>query len=357
MILLLDMDGTLIDDRGYRAAIDATITHYCQEHGLPVFTPSDEDIAVLHAHGFSNEWDSVAFMVGVIYTETHRAGNNRPRRPDYQLWARRTAGRAGLPNERARDVLLEHGPRELHSLFHELLDCVTDIHRAELTRLFAEFILGSQEFTAHYGLPARLNTESLLATLDHPLVDETGIAVIHAHASCIYTARPSLAPDGHPAVHPPEAEIGLELLGLKHLPLIALGQIQWLADQHGEHVYDLTKPAPVQALAAMLASQGVEPLVCLQAAYQLWKYRRSQTVFERLHGQDVFVIEDNAGGVRAGHAAADLLRQHGVETRVRGIGIASLQASNRPKREALAAVCEAVYANVNDALRAIATLV
>ncbi len=346
MILLLDMDGTLIDDRGYRAAIDATITRFCQQHRLPVFTPSDDDVAVLHAHGFSNEWDSVAFLAGVIYAESYRAGEGRPERPDYQMWTRRTAGRPGLPNERARDVLLEHGPADLSGLFCELLNHVTDVQRSELTRTFAEFILGSELFASHYGLSASLNTPSFLATLDRPLIDGTSLDIIREHASCIYTARPSLAPDGHPPVHPPEAEIGLELLGLDDLPLIALGQIQWIADQHGERVYDLTKPAPVQALAAMLASQGVEPLLSLRAAYHLWKHADGQAGFECLNGQDVFVAEDNAGGVRACHEAARLLRQHGIETRVHGLGVAVATA----KREALAAVCEGVYDSVNHAL-------
>ncbi len=346
MILLLDMDGTLIDDRGYRAAIDATLTHYCRRHCLPVFTPSDEDVTVLHAHGFSNEWDSIAFLAGVIHAETYRAGQNRPDRPDFQMWTRRTAGRPGLPNERAREALLEHGPAELSGLFHELLDHVTDTQRSELTRIFAEFILGSELFASHYRLSAELNTPSFLATLDRPLVNAASLDIICRHASCIYTARPSLAPDGHPPVHPPEAEIGLELLGLENLPLIALGQIQWIADQHGERVYDLTKPAPVQALAAMLASQHVTPLLALQAAYHLWKSGEGHSSFARLHDQDVFVAEDNAGGVRACHEAARLLQRHGIEIRVHGLGIATASA----KREALAAVCESVYDNVNDAL-------
>lgn len=346
MILLLDMDGTLIDDRGYRAAIDATITHYCRQRGLPVFTPSDEDVAVLHAHGFSNEWDSVAFMVGVMYAERHAAGAEQAGRPDYQMWTRRTAGRPGLPNERARDTLLEHGPAELSGLFHELLDHVTDARRSELTRTFAEFILGSELFARHYGLPPALDTSSFLATLDRPLVDQAGLQIIRACRACIYTARPSLAPDGHPSAHPPEAEIGLALLGLSDLPLMALGQIQWIADQHGERVYDLTKPAPVQALAAMLASQDVAAPEALRAAYRLWKHGEGAAGFACLNGQQVFVAEDNAGGVRACHEAARLLRRHGIETRVRGLGIATAPA----KREALAAVCDGVYANVNEAL-------
>ena len=352
MILLLDMDGTLIDDRGYRAAIDATIVEYCRRHDLPGFPPSDEDVHVLHAHGYSNEWDSVAFMLGVIHLETHAALHGRalaPGRPDYQAWTRKTAGQPGLPNERARAVLLAEAPAELHETIHALLDHVTDVSCSEVTRIFAEYILGSGAFTRHYNLSPALDTPSFLATLDRSLVDDGGKRVIRSHAACIYTARPSLSPDGHPPSHPPEAEIGLELLGLKDLPLIALGQVQWLADQYGERVYDLTKPAPAQALAAMLAAQGWRDLDALVAAYDLWRRGARADDFASLHRQHIYVAEDNAGGVRACHAAARVLGEHRIEVTVHGLGIATASA----KRDALEPVCEGLYTDVNLALAAV----
>ena len=343
MILLLDLDGTLIDDRGYRAAIDATVNEICWRRGLPSFPPSDEDVHVLHAHGFSNEWDSVAFLVGILHLECRRGSRERP---DYQAWTRKTAGLAGLPNERARDVLLAEAPAELEPLLRELLDHVTDVGRSEVTRTFAEHILGSHLFARHYGLAPELNTPSYLARFDRSLVDEAGVRIIRACDSCIYTARPSLSPDGHPPAHPPEAEIGLELLGLQDLPLIALGQIQWLADRHGERLYDLTKPAPVQALAAMLASQGARDVDAASAAYDLWRRGRLSPLFARLRGRRVFVAEDNAGGVRACHGAAQALNEHGIDVHIHGLGIAAAPA----KRAALAPVCQGLFADINQAL-------
>jgi hypothetical protein len=352
MILLLDLDGTLIDDRGYRAAIDATISRYSRAHGLPDWPPTDEEVGVLHAHGFSNEWDSVAFLLGAVHVETARAaGDGRPpRRPDYQAWTRRTAGRAGLPNERAREALLDQAPPGQRETIHALLDHVTDVRRSEVTRTFAEHILGSRAFSRHYGLPAALNCESFLETRDQPLIDEAGRRAIRACRSCIYTARPSLAPDGAPPVHPPEAEIGLALLGLQDLPLMALGQMQWLADQHGERVYDLTKPAPAQAAAAMLAACGVPAGEALPAAYALCREARLPDAFRRLDGQRVRVVEDNAGGVRACLAAAGLLASHGVRIEARGLGVAASAA----KRDALARVCERVFEDARGALASIA---
>jgi hypothetical protein len=353
MLVLLDLDGTLINDRGYRAAIDATVLLYAQQHDLPQHAPSDDDVHLLHAHGYSNEWDSVAFLAGILH---HAKQRNIATRPDYQWWIRQTAGLAGLPNERACDVLLRESPESLHPLIHALLDNVTDVENTPTTRLFAEMILGSDLFSEHYALRASLKVASLLETLDEPLINIEDRALILARRSCIFTARPSLPP-GHrlptsmdaelsDAVHPPEAEIGLKLLGLEHLPMIALGHVQWLADIHNERVYDLTKPAPVQALAAMLTASGINEHLALHCAYALWKSNTFTPEYQRLHGEQVYVFEDNAAGVRACHDAAGLLKTHRVTVNVHGMGVARAEA----KRQALAPWCDHVFDKTSDAL-------
>jgi hypothetical protein len=362
MQLLLDLDGTLIHDRGYRAAIDATVIHYCEQNGLTAYPPSDEDVHVLHAHGYSNEWDSVAFLVGILHCSQITGETGRP---DFQMWTRKTAGVPGLPNERAREVLLRESRPELHPRMHALLDYVTDVPNAVTTRMFAEMILGSDLFSQHYGLPPALHTHSLLEQLDEPLIDQRSHDIIVGHQACVFTARPSLppgyrfqkaardngySPDYQP-VHPPEAEIGLRLLHLEHLPMIALGHVQWLADMHGERVYDLTKPGPVQALAAMLAARGLDEHEALTGGYELWKHNRYSETFSLLEGEDVYVFEDNAGGVRACHAAAALLKTYDVNVSVHGMGIGTAEA----KRKALVPVCERLFGNVNEALAAVGT--
>ena len=353
MLVLLDLDGTLINDRGYRAAIDATVLRYAQQHSLPEHTPSDDDVHLLHAHGYSNEWDSVAFLAAIL---RHAKQHSLTARPDFQWWIRQTAGLPGLPNERACEVLLRQSPESQHPLIHALLDNVTDVENTPTTRLFAEMILGSQLFSEHYDIPASLDVASLLETLDEPLINAAGRDVILARRSCIFTARPSLPPGHrHPrsahdelsaAVHPPEAEIGLKLLHLEHLPMIALGHVQWLADIHNERVYDLTKPAPVQALAAMLTASGINEHIALLSAYELWKSDTCAPEYQRLQGEYVYVFEDNAAGVRACHQAAAILKTHGVHVSVHGMGVAAAEA----KRKALEPWCDHVFDKVNDAL-------
>ncbi|HEY3289773.1 MAG TPA: hypothetical protein VGK87_06565 [Anaerolineae bacterium] len=356
MLLLLDLDGTLIHDRAYREAIDATIIRYATEQNLTIAPPLDNEIHALHAHGFSNEWDLVAFLAGILQ-RSHYVGDTS--RPDYLEWTYKTAAMSGLPNERARDVLMRESPEELHPLLHSLLDEVTDVEHTATTRLFAEYVLGSELFSLHYGLVQRLHTPSLLEALDEPLIDETARQFILRHHSCVFTARPSLPPDhhmGHPTppeasspVHPPEAEIGLRLLNLERLPMIALGHVQWVADQFDERVYDLTKPSPVQALAAFLAAAGEGEKEALLAAYRIWKRGESSEVFRRIMDEHIYVLEDNAAGIRACLFAAELLSSHGINVTIHGLGVTNAA----PKRMALLPVCDAVFENPNDALASI----
>jgi hypothetical protein len=366
MLILLDLDGTLIYDRGYRAAIDATVIRYCQEHHLPAYAPYDDDVHLLHAHGYSNEWDTVAFLAGILH---HAQAIGLSGRPDYQAWTLKTDQYEGLPNERACSALVNESPAELHPLLHALMDDVTDVAHAPTTRLFAELILGSDLFTLHYGLPAQQNAASLLEQLDEPLIDSLSREIILAHRACVFTSRPSLPP-GHrlaprdtgqpgkwafirPAdddcalVHPPEAEIGLRLLKLEHLPMIALGHIQWLADCHSERVYDLTKPSPVQALAAMLAAQGTTERIALQAAYDFWKTGNTPSIFASLHKEHVYVLEDNAVGIQSCLSAGQSLRERGIDVAVHGFGISTAPA----KRAVLTPICDAVFEDANQALR------
>jgi len=227
--------------------------------------------------------------------------------------------------------------------------------------MFAEMVLGSVLFSQHYGLVPLLNIESMLEALDEPLLDADGRKVVLMHKCCIFTARPSLPPghlwhprqqgDDGALVHPPEAEIGLKLLQLEHLPMIALGHVQWLADRFNERVYDLTKPGPVQALAAILTASGINEKTALLAAFHLWKEDIFAPEFHRVHGEHIYVLEDNAAGVLACHSASALLKRNGINVTIHGLGISKAEA----KRTALRPICESLFEEPNAALISIST--
>ncbi|MCW1970281.1 MAG: hypothetical protein KIH69_019385 [Anaerolineae bacterium] len=344
-ILLLDIDGTLIHDRGYRHAMRKTIEWVGQQRGLPTHAPAEQEINVLHSCGYSNEWDSVPFSIGINMLMQHLGDNNRP---DFAAWARRSTEFNGLPNERARDLLLHESPAELHTDIHALLDEVQDPRLSITTRAIYEFVLGSERFAKHFDLPPLLNSESYLATLDKPLLNDTGREIVLRHAATTYTARPSLPPDNSRAglYQTPEAEIALEQLGISQLPNMGLGPMQWLADQFGGNIWDYAKPAATQSIAALLAATGTPLTDAATAAYQFTHMGRANELVCGLDGAVACVFEDNAGGVRGCQKAAAALAERGIHVIVRGFGIATDPA----KRAALAQVCEGVYDDVNVAL-------
>lgn len=347
-ILLLDVDGTLIEDRGYRHAMVAAAQHVCRRRNLPTHAPTDHEINVLHACGFSNEWDSVPFTVGINLLMAERGDEASP---DFAAWAIKTKDFAGLPNERARDALKREAPATIHADLHALLDEVKDPHTSETTRLLYNFVLGSPRFEQHYGVPADVETQSMLEQMDVPLIDDCSRETIYAHASAIYTARPSLPPEGNAGLYQtPEAEIAMVQLRLdpQHVPVMGLGPMQWLVDRCGGGMWDYAKPALTQPIAAMLAAIGVPVKDATMMAYDAVKGVGLFQGVRPLHDNTVVVFEDNAGGVRAAKQVAQLLAQHDIHVNVIGYGIAKDEA----KRAALGAVCDALFEDVNAALRA-----
>lgn len=352
-VLLLDVDGTLIEDRGYRHAQVAAAKHVCEKLGLPTHAPSDHEINVLHACGFSNEWDSTPFNVGINLLASSRGDpgiehGTSGARPDFAAWAMRTKAFTGLPNERARDLLLSEAPPALHTTIHALLDDVKDPRKSETTRALYTFVLGSQRFEQHFGLTAEIDAPSFLETMDAPIPSARSRDMILSHPSSAYTARPSLPPDGStPGLYQtPEGEIALVQLQMAELPLMGLGPMQWLADVKGGSIWDYAKPAPAQSIAAMLAATGMALKDAALAAYEFVTATGSLRAIRLLNGAHVIVFEDNAGGVRGCRDAAALLNRAGVHVQITGFGIARDEA----KRIALAEVCDQMFDDVNEAV-------
>jgi len=346
-ILLLDIDGTLIEDRGYRCAQVEAARHVCALWGLPTHVPDEREINVLHACGYSNEWDSTAFNVGINLVEAARGNVDRP---DFVAWARRTASFSGRPHERARALLLSESPPHLHADIHRLLDDVSDPQVSLTTRLLYLFVLGSQRFEQHFGLSADVESPSFLETMDVPIANAQTVQIILAHPASAYTSRPSLPPDdSQPGLYQtPEAEIALAQLGMHGLPLVGLGAMKWLADREGGATWDYAKPAPVQALTAMLCASGM-PLSEAALAAHAFAAGAAQDAMQALEGRRVLVVEDNAGGVRGGRQAVAMLNAAGVQVQMVGFGVARDPA----KRAVLAEICDAVFDDVNAALAAL----
>ena len=198
----------------------------------------------------------------------------------------------------------------------------------------------------------------MLATADRSLIGAAEKAKLaqwaqadRAHV-CVYTARPSLPPSDDPdhALHTgysPEAELGMQLLDMNY-PLIATGRVQWLAAKVNVPFESVTKPAPIQALAAIGAALTQEEAEALLAAHALVAQGELSGPLTGLRDRTthVWIVEDGILGLQATYGAINLLKERGLDIHAHAIGIAA----GGPKAEALAPLSERVLPDVNAAI-------
>ncbi len=394
-ILLFDVDGVLIEDHGYRAGVVAALNYFARLMGThsPVIDASIQN--VFHARGFTNEWDICPFAVGVMIVEAlaRSAPTHLQAAPldlflqqfglefivplPFAQYLDRAAHAGGKPSERALAVLLDalseidlnDAVRQVaESTLREMLSDPYDVAHARTTQVFQEHVLGSAAFEEVYQLKPRFDVPSLLYTEDRPTLTLDSKRTLNrlsaarqAHV-CVYTARPSLPPADEadwlfdstrrPIGYSPEAELALQMIELDQYPLIAMGRMQWLAAQVKQSVESLTKPAPVQALAAIGAALTRQEAASLTTAYRLVTHGELTAPFSDLRDQAVhiWVVEDATLGLQAVRSAIDLLRHYEIDAHLHGIGISP----GGPKAEALAPWCEVVLTDVNEAIAHIA---
>lgn len=394
-LLLFDIDGVLVYDRAYRAGVIAVLDYFGGLMGRAAPVIDEAAIEAFHAHGYTNEWDICPFGVGVLLIETlARVPNIRlaaaapieflrqiravdQARGPFEQYLDQTDRVTGKPSVRALAVLLsaadrligdDHNRQLLRAFVRELLADPYDLAGAVTTQIFQEHVLGSTAYQETYGLRARFDLPSLLYTEDRPALLPAGKRTIDQLSQagraqvCVYTARPSLPPVDAPdqltqraAGYSPEAELAVSLVDLLNYPLIAMGRMLWLSRQINQPVETLTKPAPVQALAAIAAALTQREAESLTNAYRLAAHGELAAPFAMLRGQpvEVWVVEDAAPGLRAARGAIDLLRTFDIDATLRGIGIAN----GGPKAAALQSLCEIIVPDVNVAVEYIARLI
>ena len=392
MIILLDVDGVLVESRAYRLGLQQTVAYFGHRLGLGATPPtlSAADIEVYESQNITVEWESGAISVAALLLERWRAApfTLSPPATLETVLATAAAHPINLPSvdfsavARRVGALMSHQPRAapaalsmflkelttyppeaqvLVPCLHELLDNCASITQAPVTRVFQNFILGHRQYATTYGLPPLFTSEPLLETLDRPLVSpriaqwlldtqRSGQAQI-----ALYTARPSLPPveDASPqhSGYTPEAEMARHLVGLDSLPLIGAGKMAWLAQQSGQPLAGLLKPAPAHALAALAAAVSGHESAALQAALTLQISQRLVDPLTNCVGHSVHVFDDSSGGLTAVREAVALLERHSQPTPVKLHGIAAI---GSPKYTALSKIADTVHADINLALQAIA---
>jgi len=350
-IILLDIDGVLVTPAGYRAALHATLNYFARLMGLSHFEFPEEKIAELEGKGITSEWDMVPLLLAALWDDIlagqGRGGallrpHNIPADPsaaavEIGKYVNESALHLFIPEielvvgEFPTETALKQNlflnvPLELRrNLFHQSRDA----HHSHATRLFQHYSLGSKVFSETYNLPAEIETESMLLTHDHSNINDAIREKLRGEGNYLaaFTARPSAPPREIKDTllsYPPEAELGLKLVGLSDIPVIGYGKLEYIATQRGLDAMTLLKPAPAQALAAIVAAWTDNELAGLHSACDWIQTNEVKGALADLPRKfDLIIVEDTLGGVRSVRAAGEILRQAGFEVNVHAFGLTS----------------------------------
>lgn len=369
-ILLLDMDGVLLEPRGYHAALRQTVSLVGSALGYERVDLVPEEIAAFEAAGVSSEWDSAAICAALLlehlwdtypdltlpatlFSPSHPT-HDIPS-PDFRRFIHLLAGahlQAPPPLVRAEQLLLNHAVPRTGTQKQALQDTLRNARQMgnSLThRIFQELVLGSSTFTKTYGLPPCLNAESYLLEYDRPtLSNRARLNFLEwlqdaDHQAVILTNRPSRPLAGYGT---PEAEIGAQGASLEMLPVVGLGDLTWLSDQLGGDPQSFRKPSPVHVLAALLRAIGTPREHALKIAASLGLEGQTDPVWQRLHKTQVYVFEDAVAGLKSARAARDLLDGIDIPITLHLLGVTESEA----KRQALEAAGAVVSVDFATAL-------
>lgn len=390
-VILFDLDGVCVQPGGYRAAVRETLNYFNQQMGLPSLAPDDETIAIFEAQGITCEWDMIPITLAVMLEAAAAQLDGKLSLDSLQTTCENLRGspldsitvdyapvlrqlgkymRVGEAPAESLLALCECGqgshlfPRlSNQGVLRELFTNTRRPARSRTTHVFQTFVLGDEVFTQAMALPAEVQTESLLARHDRPLLApeirdrllamrDEGLLRMAA-----YTARPSL-PLGETeerlAVFTPEAEMALKLVGLETIPVVGSGQMSEAAWSLGEREDRLTKPAPYHALAAAAAAWTGDRLSALAWIQQVFNYFERGGALPPLETGagslpahlEMHVFEDSPSGLSGGKEAARMLGDLGIDVQVNLWGVST----HPEKAEALERVGARVFPDVNQAV-------
>ena len=338
-IILLDLDGVLIQPGGYRAALRATVQHFIG----PRLDIHDEMLVDLENRGITSEWDMSPLILAAYWEDILSRQPMPDLPPDVSAAADEINSRytveaptrlevseiplvAGqYPSESAlRAGRFASIPDELRK---NLLTGTRDIHHSHTMQIFQQFALGSRTFTETYQLPAKVDTGSFLLTHDKSNIDDEVRSALRQAGHCLagFTSRPSAPPReiaGSSSGYAPEAELALKLAGLTDIPLIAFGKLEYLARQYNLDPATLVKPSPVHALAGILAAWTGNEWPSLQAANHWRETGSLNGTFRPLpKAFELIVLEDTMAGIRSVRSAGEVIRQSGFDVHFRPLGM------------------------------------
>ncbi|MCP4140105.1 MAG: hypothetical protein GY755_07415 [Chloroflexi bacterium] len=338
-IIIFDVDGVLVEAHGYHQAFKDTVQIGAKKLGYDVAL-SDENVAQFEGLGISSEWHSSAACMAVL-----AISGKFDLGPLF----------ASIANEQAKIPVRIRLEKVIHQM---ALDAGVDpahpvsfIQNSEKINsfpfdIFQEMILGSAEFEEIYGIKSSLDVESYLSKFDLPQIGTDSKNQLFdwlqhpEHGCAIMTNRPSRKM--------PDAKYAQNLVALEDIPVAGYGEMEWLAEKFGGEAANYSKPSPIHALSAALASFDKNSDACLLEARAATKGELSKDI-ALLDGYEFTVFEDTPAGVISVGAMGELLRAQGLDVKVNKIGITN----SSLKGEYLRAQGAEVFANVNIALEGV----
>ncbi len=337
-VLLLDIDGVLIQPNGYRAAVKAVLKLIGKWMGLNNIPIDETTLTDLEARGISSEFDMIPLILATLWEKILNQ-NHTPNLPSDILEASIHIGRLStdkvIPRLQVPYFTLQpyQNPAEsawLQGVFpsipkelgESLLLHTRDPYRSTTTCLFQQFVLGTDRFRKIYNLEPIVQTDSFLEKYDRPMVNQRVIEHLQKlfHKKivypCVMTARPSLPPmevmNTEEEIYPPESEIALAMVGLKDIPLIGLGKIHYLTRKYKMRTERLLKPSAGHSLAAIIAALERCELHAVQSALE-WQLNNNIDGILKIIPKELelHIIEDTLSGIYSAQATIELLKANG----------------------------------------------
>lgn len=363
-IYLFDMDGVLLTPNGYHTSLRASVKRIGRALGAPNADLSPEAIAKLEALSVTNEWDSLAIAAALTllhvwkYDPTIQLNGLTPHpaqivgtSPDFEGFLETFTDVGDLPGHSAYQKILkevtwltEDQQQHIRNVLHES----RNLSRSLTQPAYQETVLGSRTYQEHYRLEPQLDLESYLIKYDQPVMTEKQYAKFQnwlndpEHAAGILTNRPSRTPSDY--LSSPEAELGAQLIGMDHLPMLGSGLLAWYAvTRRSLPDYVYFKPNPVHSLGLLQMTQGQSAEAALSKAADLESGQGIRSDWGWLEGSHIVIFEDAAKGLQSGQAARDLLAGLGVQIQLILIGVTT----NPTKREALTDFADFIVSDIN----------
>lgn len=390
--LILDIDGVLLEMRGYRLACVDTINDFLAQMGQPSLRVTVEIHDALESSGINSEWDMVPLTLAAFVNwycemtgQIPDGGEFPPRCDAVRIDDNEGFLRMLLDRIKTWASLLNSSETPINAVYHadksgkaQKLESLwrlpfrdrffvdtLDPWKCPFFARLMNLLLGKETFESFYGMGSVADCDSYLETKDRLLIsDEYRLILPDLPEKGIYpavmTSRPSLLPAdaGNKSssyfVNTPEGECALRMLGWDNgrMPMIGCGSICYIEEKLGLRLEYYVKPHPYHALAAMIFSLCGNEIRALEKSVYLCEQTADaeQDPLGEWIGKDehlvLSVYEDSVSGIESTRKAAGLLRQWGYQAEAVPFGIGSTPSKNELLRKAGVMI----YNDINSAL-------